>query len=400
MNGHILTCNAGSGSFKSALFCADSLELLCRLSADYHEDPSVLRITNAQGEEKNRIPLNEANSRASVEAVLDWVGKQKDIGIKAVGHRVVHGGERLTRPVRLNDEVLEEMKKLNPLAPLHQPHNITPITHICNFMPDLPQIVCFDTSFHATQSQEAKTYALPRELREKGIRRYGFHGLSYEYIASCLDLLPEKNRDRVIVAHLGSGCSACALKDGKSFATTMGLTALEGLMMRTRCGDLDPGAVLYLLREEGYAPQELEKLLYLESGLKGMAGGAGDMREILNTKEKDEKARMAFELFCFMAAREIGGLAAVLGGMQALIFTGKVGKLAHKTRARICEYFTWMGLRLDESANEQNEETICANGSSVIVRAMETNEALMIARHTKRLTQGKEFPNGKERSAA
>ena len=262
MNGHILTCNAGSGSFKSALFCADSLELLCRLSADYHEDPSVLRITNAQGKEKNRIPLNEANSRASVEAVLDWVGKQKDIGIKAVGHRVVHGGERLTRPVRLNDEVLEEMKKLNPLAPLHQPHNITPITHICNFMPDLPQIVCFDTSFHATQSQEAKTYALPRELREKGIRRYGFHGLSYEYIASCLDLLPEKNRDRVIVAHLGSGCSACALKDGKSFATTMGLTALEGLMMRTRCGDLDPGAVLYLLREEGYAPQELAVSVY------------------------------------------------------------------------------------------------------------------------------------------
>ncbi len=286
----------------------------------------------------------------------------------------------------LTCNALDAMKALNPLAPLHQPHNIAPITHIRSLKPDLPQIACFDTSFHITQSKEARTYALPKELRDKGIKRYGFHGLSYEYIASRLpDLLPEENRERVIVVHLGSGCSACAIKDGRSFATTMGMTALEGLMMRTRCGRLDPGAVLYLLREEGYAPEKLENMLYRDSGLKGIAGGSGDMRDVLENMDKDKNIRDAFELFCFMAAREIGGLAAVLGGMQALIFTGKVGALAHEVRARICDYFSWMGLQLDNKANEANEEAICADDSQVLVRALETNEAWVIARHTKRL---------------
>jgi len=334
---------------------------LAHFESDYHEAHPCLRIKSTDGKQES-IALTKASSDTAIYALMDYFERQGKIEeLTAVGHRVVHGADRI-HPIWINHETMEEMQRLVPLAPLHQPHNLSPIMHIRRKYPHLPQVACFDTSFHRTLPWLAETYALPQELRGKGVKRYGFHGLSYEYIALKLpELFPPEQRERVIAVHLGSGCSACALKDGKSIATTMGFTALDGLMMRTRCGALDPGAVLYLIREQGYTPEKLERLLYEESGLKGLTGGSGDTRDILASVKTDEHAWQALELFCYMAAREIAGLIAVLGGMQALIFTGEIGVHEVEIRAGIAKYFNWLKI-------------------NILVQP--TDEALMIARHT------------------
>lgn len=380
MSAAILTCNAGSSSLKAALFDIDNLHLLHRFSADYNEDRPGLRVEGSTDNLEENFPLSsEANSDTAIDALLSWLKQHHELGeLVAVGHRVVHGGDDFTGPAWVTDSTMETMDKLTPLALLHQPHNLAPIRRIRHLKPHLPQAACFDTSFHRTMPWEAETYALPQELRDKGVKRYGFHGLSYEYIASMLpEILPEDKRKQVIVAHLGSGCSACALKEGKSVATTMGLTVLDGFMMRTRCGELDPGIPLYLIRAYGYIPGQLEHMLYEDSGLKGIAGGSGDMRDVLS--KKTPEAEKAFTLFCAMAARQIAALAADLGGVQAIIFTGGIGARSPEVRQSIMERLAWM--------------------PGVIACNLPTNEALTIARHTKCLLQHKEASRDKPRAA-
>jgi acetate kinase len=381
MTDFLLTCNAGSSSFKGVLFDRDKLKVDQRFTVDYDEKPA-LNIIDSNGKAQESIKLKKPDSDSTIEALVKWLednGKMQNIA--AVGHRIVHGGDIFTGPVWIDDKNMKEMRALTPLAPLHQPHNLAPIDKFKQAKPDLRQIACFDTSFHCDESWVARAYAVPPVLSQNHIKRYGFHGLSYEYIASCLsDVLPPDSQSRVIVAHLGSGCSAAALHNGKSVATTMGMTALDGLMMRTRCGTIDPGAVIYLLREK-YSIDELEHILYEESGLKGIAGGTGDMRDLLAVENENKPAKQALELFCFMAARELGGLIAILGGVEAFIFTGAIGANSEEIRTRIMDYFKWL--------------------NRVSVLALPTNEALAMARHMQEmLSQEKGKNHVKAQTAA
>ena len=301
--------------------------------------------------------------------------------IAAAGHRVVHGGVRYDRPALVDDAVLAALEALVPLAPLHQPHNLAAIRAVAAAAPGLPQVACFDTSFHRAQPAVAQAFALPRRYADEGVRRYGFHGLSYEYIASALrQRAPALAAGRVIVAHLGAGASLCAMRDGKSIDTTMGFTALDGLPMGTRCGSLDPGVVLYLLRERGMSADAIEKLLYQKSGLLGVSGLSADMRVLLASSEG--AAKDAVELFVSRIAREIGALAASLGGLDGLVFTAGIGEHSPEIRRRVCEKSAWLGLRLDSAANACSEACISAADSRVSIWALPTDEELMIVRHT------------------
>jgi len=295
----------------------------------------------------------------------------------AVGHRVVHGGTVFAGPVRIDCAVLDELEALCPLAPLHEPHNLA----IAHLAPSLPQVACFDTSFHHGQPAVAQRFALPGELHEAGVRRYGFHGLSYDYIASALrERAPAIASGRVVAAHLGAGASLCAMRDGKSIDTTMGFTALDGLPMATRCGALDPGVILYLLSERGMDARSIEELLYQHSGLLGMSGISGDMRQLLASK--DRRAGEAVELFVYRICRELGALAATLGGLDGLVFTAGIGEHASEIRSRVCEGSRWLGVVLDAAANARGEECISAPASRVSVWVIPTDEERMIARQT------------------
>ncbi|HEV2731215.1 MAG TPA: acetate/propionate family kinase, partial [Terriglobales bacterium] len=298
-----------------------------------------------------------------------------------VGHRVVHGGSQYNRPVPITREVPVNLYQLLPLAPLHQPHNLIAIERISERMPEVPQVACFDTSFHQTQPQVAKLIPLPKDVRKFGVQRYGFHGLSYEYIASVVpDAAPEIAPGRVIVAHLGSGASLCALRNGISVDCTMGFTALDGLCMGTRAGALDPGVVLYLYQGLGLSAKEIETMLYKKSGLLGISGVTPDMRESLAVDEPE--ARLAIDYFVYRAAKEIGSLAAVLGGVDGLVFTGGIGENSPEIRKRICEASSWLGVVLDSQANMKNVPRISTHLSEVSTWVIPTNEELMIARHT------------------
>ena len=319
--------------------------------------------------------------------LLDWLdssGYRR--GIVGAGHRVVHGGERFLEPVRIDDDVLDALERLDPMAPLHQPHNLAMVRVLKALRPELPQIACFDTAFHRTQPALAQHFALPRELTAAGIRRYGFHGLSYEYIA---DILPshigERAARRVIVAHLGNGASMCALRDRRSIATTMGFTALDGLMMGTRSGAIDPGVIFYLMRERSMSAAEVEELLYHRSGLLGVSGVSGNMRELLASG--DPRAREAIELFVYRAARELGSLVAALGGLDVLVFTAGIGERAAPVRAMICDAVRWLGVALDTGANARNDIVISTPASRVTVCVVPTDEEIVIARHARRLLQ-------------
>ena len=299
----------------------------------------------------------------------------------AVGHRVVHGGPRFDRPVLVDDEVLDELRRYVPLAPLHQPNNLVPIEAIRERLPDMLQVACFDTAFHRSHSEVADRYAIPDELHQWGARRYGFHGLSYEYIAKILpDAAPEVAAGRVIAAHLGSGASMCAIQGGRSVDSSMGFTGLDGLPMGTRSGQIDPGIVLLLITHKGMSPQEVEHLLYHECGLKGMSGISNDVRDLLASD--DPRARLALDVFAFRAAKEVGALATVLGGLDALVFTAGIGENAPEVRKNICDRLAWLGIALDDGANARNSALISQDGIEPRVYVIPTDEERMIALHT------------------
>jgi acetate kinase len=321
-------------------------------------------------------------------ALLPW--SQKNLHgrkLDVLGHRVVHGGVRYSRPARVTQEVLAELELLVPLAPLHQPHNLAPIKTALMLNPGLPQVACFDTAFHRSVPEVAQAFALPRDLHEGGVRRYGFHGLSYEYIASAMPrAAPDIADGRVVVAHLGNGASLCAMRNRASVATTMGFTALDGLPMGTRCGELDPGVVVYLIREKGMTPEAVDDFLYRRCGLLGLSGLSSDFRDLLSSP--DARAKFAVEVFCYRVSRHIGSMAAALGGLDGLVFTAGVGENATAVRAAICGACEWLGLKLDDAANARNGPRISGFDSRVSAYVIPTDENLMIARHARGVALG------------
>jgi acetate kinase len=323
-----------------------------------------------------------SDGRKAVDALADWLRSKYQGGkVLAVGHRVVHGGAHFAGPTIVDRQVLAQLYQLIPLAPLHQPYNLAAIEEVFERLPGVPQVACFDTSFHCGHSAVAALVPLPRDLCKSGLRRYGFHGLSYEYIASVLpEVAPEIARGRVIVAHLGSGASLCALKEGKSFDSSLGFTALDGLCMGTRPGALDPGVVLYLFQGLGLSVKEVEALLYKKSGLLGISGISNDMRDLLTASEPD--ANLAVDYFVYRATKEIGALVAALGGIDGLVFTAGIGENSPEIRRRICESAAWLGLELDGEANSGRRPRISTPQSKVSTWVIPTNEEIMIARHT------------------
>ena len=304
--------------------------------------------------------------------------------LAAVGHRVVHGGLRYSAPVRLTPTILGELEQFIPLAPLHQPHNLAPIRLLFARLPDLPQVACFDTAFHREQPEVAQAFALPAEITGRGVRRYGFHGISYEYIASVLAAYdPRAAQGRTVVLHLGNGSSMCALHAGRSMASTMGFTAVDGLPMGTRCGRLDPGVMLYLMDELHMDARAIEKLIYQKSGLLGVSGLSSDMRTLLASDAP--RARFALDLFVYRIVQELGALAAALGGLDAMVFTAGIGEHAAPIRERVCQAVAWLGLDFDAAANASGGPRLSSAGSRVAAWVIPTNEELMIARHTRAL---------------
>lgn len=331
---------------------------------------------------ERRWPEASVDHEALLGGLLEWVDAHLGADtLVAVGHRVVHGGRDFTGPVLLDDKVLAALDLLTPLAPLHQPHSLSPVRAIMAVRPGLPQVACFDTSFHHTLPAVATRFALPREYDVEGVRRYGFHGLSYEYIAGTLRrTVPWIASGRVIVAHLGNGASLCALRDGVSIDTTMGFTALDGLMMGTRCGTIDPGVILYMLQQKGLPAAEIETLLYQRSGLLGVSGISSDMRVLLESRTPE--AREAVELFVFRIAREAAALAGSLGGLDGFVFTAGIGEHAAPIRAAVCKRLAWLGVALDPAANARHADRISARDAPVEVRVIPTDEEAMIVRHT------------------
>jgi acetate kinase len=304
-----------------------------------------------------------------------------------VGHRIVHGGLEYAEPVRVDDRVLKALERLVPLAPLHQPHNLSPIAALRARAPDLPQVACFDTAFHRTNPDVAQRFALPEALHEAGVRRYGFHGLSYEYIASVLPGVDARAAaGKTIVLHLGNGASMCAIENGRSVTSTMGFSAVDGLAMGTRCGAVDPGVLLYLMDERRLDARAIERLIYHESGLLGVSGISSDMRTLLASP--DPRARLAIDVYVYRIRRELGSLAAALGGLDAVVFTAGVGENAPAIRERVCRDAAWLGIELDAAANAAGGPRISAAGSRVSAWVIPTNEELMIGRHTRRLLGG------------
>jgi acetate kinase len=387
----ILVLNAGSSSIKFSMFvvAGRGLSLALRYRGQIEGIGSDPRFFAADADGRCVVDQRVTSRRgdgADHEAALSmlhaWIAAHTDeLRVAAVGHRVVHGGEQFAAPVLVDAAILDQLEKLAPLAPLHQPHNLAPIRVIGRIAPQVPQVACFDTAFHRTQAPVAQLYALPRELSTTGIKRYGFHGLSYEYIASVLPgIVGQTASGRVVVAHLGNGCSMCALLDGKSVATTMGFTALEGLPMGTRSGAIDPGVVLYLLTERGMSVAGVTDLLYHRSGLLGVSGISNDMRILLASHARE--ATDAIDLFVYRIARELGSLAAALGGLDVLVFTAGIGEHAAPVRARVCENAAWLGVCLDPTANLAGGPRMSTADSRVSAWVIPTNEELMIARHT------------------
>ncbi|PKO84093.1 MAG: acetate kinase [Betaproteobacteria bacterium HGW-Betaproteobacteria-11] len=403
-HGALLTLNAGSSSIKFALFADAAAPAaqaeLCGQIEGLDEAPggtataARLSVHDAAGRPLADQELPHTPSHASaLQRLLDWLDAHLEgRSIRAVGHRVVHGGTQFAAPAVVSAPTFSALRELIPLAPLHQPHNLAGIEAMLAFLPGVPQVACFDTAFHRTQPELAQRFALPRALLDAGVRRYGFHGLSYEYIAEVLPqhLPAEVARGRVLVAHLGNGASMCALQDRRSIASTMGFTALDGLVMGTRCGTIDPGVLLYLLEQRGMSATAISHLLYHQSGLLGVSGISADMHTLLASSEP--LAAEAVELFCYRAAREAGSLIAALGGLDALIFTGGIGEHAAPVREKICARLGWLGLELDSAAHAATAvptpaRVISTTASRIAVAVIPTNEEWMIARHTAHLIE-------------
>jgi acetate kinase len=383
----VLTINAGSSSLKFSLYrVGDDGEPIAALDGEIEGIGTAPHMTakDAKGKELVDRGWQDASMDhgAFFHVLGDWLREQLgDAGLAGVGHRVVHGGTEFTAPVRIDDAVLAKLEQLCPLAPLHQPHNLAGIRAVGAAQPDLPQVACFDTAFHRAHPELADWFALPRRFHDDGIRRYGFHGLSYEYIARALPATaPELQDARVVVAHLGSGASMCAMRDGRSIDSTMSFTALDGLPMGTRCGALDPGVVLHLIRAYGMDTDAIEAMLYHESGLKGVSGISNDMRDLLASD--DPRAAQAVDLFVWHIARELGALTAVLGGLDAFVFTAGIGERSPEIREQVCARAAWLGIALDPAANRAGERRISSARSKVAVFAIPTDEEQMIARHT------------------
>ena len=388
MTDAILVLNVGSSSIKFALYDLDTIELLCR--------GHIERIDSGEATFKTSGPRCEVFERAHPprdarghDAVAQWLLRTvadcaTDIKIVAAGHRVVHGGMEFAAPVRVDASVMEALERLIPLAPNHQPHNLGAIRQVERTWPGLPQVACFDTAFHRSQPRHAQLFALPRSFAAGGVLRYGFHGLSYQYIA---DALPAhagtRAEGRVVVAHLGHGASLCALRERRSVATTMGFTALDGLMMGRRSGAIDPGVLLFLLQQRNKSPAELADLLYNRSGLLGVSGISDDVCLLEASAHPD--AEEALDLFAYRAAREIGSLAAAIGGVDVIVFTAGIGEHSASMRARICGYSGWLGVLLDGNANAAHGPRISAPGSTVDVFVIPTDEELVIARAVRAL---------------
>lgn len=387
MSDYALVLNAGSSSLKFCVFLRPAsgewpIDARGRIEGIGTSPRFVAR--SGAGEDLAGPPPREIirHGRTAMDALAGWLrSRYGSASVLGVGHRVVHGGSRFDRPMLVTPDVVEELRGLIPLAPLHQPDNLAAIEAVSERFPGVSQVVCFDTSFHLGHRAVARVIPLPREITRRGVQRYGFHGLSYEFIASVLpEMAPEIAGGRVIVAHLGSGASLCAIHEGRSVDTTLGFTALDGLCMGTRPGTVDPGAVLYMFQRLGLPPGEVEDILYRRSGLLGISGSSSDMRDLLESTE--DAARLAVDYFVYRAAREIGGLAAVLEGLDGLVFTAGIGENSAEIRRRICQASAWLGIDLDQEANTRHAARITRAGSRVSAWVIPTNEELMIARHT------------------
>jgi len=386
MDDYGLVLNAGSSSLKFCVYRRPTeagWQLEARGQIDGIGTAPRLTAKNEAGASLVDEPLAASvkDGRAALDALARWLrGRYAGSRVLGVGHRVVHGGAKYTRPCVVTPEVLADLRALIPLAPLHQPYNVGAIEAVAEQMPDVAQVACFDTSFHRGQATVAELVPLPKAIRDTGVQRYGFHGLSYEYIASVLpDVAPDVADGRVIVAHLGSGASLCALRGRKSVDSTLGFTALDGLCMGTRPGSVDPGVILHLFQTMGLSAAEVEKLLYKQSGLLAISGTSNDMRDLVANPEP--AARLAVDYFVYQVSKHVGALAAVLGGVDALVFTAGIGERSAEIRRRICEGSAWLGLALDRSANEAHGPRISADGSRMAAFVIPTNEELMIARH-------------------
>jgi acetate kinase len=386
----IVVLNAGSSSIKFSLFLArdGDLELDVRGQIEGLYTAPRFVAKGRDGTARSEKSWGEGTKLGHAGALEHLVGYLRqelvDDRLVGVGHRVVHGAMDYREPVRLDAKVLATLERFVPLAPLHQPHNLAPIRALLAATPGLPQVACFDTAFHRTNPDIAQRFAIPAELHDAGVRRYGFHGLSYEYIATVLSRYDATAASgRTVVLHLGNGASMCAIQDGRSIASTMGFTAVDGLPMGTRTGALDPGVILYLMDERGMDARAIEKLIYSQSGLLGVSGISSDMRALLDSD--DPRARLAIDLYCYRIRRELGSLAAALGGLDAIVFTAGIGENSAAIRSRVCADAAWIGVTLDEAANAKGGPRISASASRVAAWAIPTNEELMIARHTRRI---------------
>lgn len=382
MNDVILVLNAGSSSIKFSLFHFKDLKLIFYGKIENIFESATFSVFDDNHELTLKKNLNSNGYEPSLHFFFDWFKTiAKKSMLKGVGHRIVHGGSNFFKPIQINNEIIQQLTKLMPLAPLHEAHNIEAIKIIADIFPEIIQIACFDTAFHRSQLRIATLFAIPRKLTEEGMVRYGFHGLSYEYIASVLSNKIDTVRNRkVIVAHLGHGSSVCALYDLKSLATSMGFTALDGLMMGTRCGSIDPGLILYLLQEKKMTAQQINHLLYNESGLLGVSGSSCDMTKLLLSEK--EEAKEAVDLFCYRAAREMAALCTIMKGCDAIVFTAGIGENAPIVRKKICEWLEWLGIQLDDQLNNMNSNIISHSQSKVVIAVIPTNEDYMIAKHT------------------
>ncbi len=388
MASDILTLNAGSSSLKFSLWHFVTATELQEIFRGEIEKIGIAPNLSVRGPGSAVVlsrGFDDGSAKLTHEDLLrelfGWLSRQRSYELKGVGHRVVHGGADFTAPVRVDDQVIEKLRQLEPLAPLHQPHNLSGIRTCAMLRPHVPQVACFDTAFHRTMDSLARRLGLPRDYQAEGVQRYGFHGLSYEFIAEQLRAIdPGLAHGRVIVAHLGNGASLCAMRDGRSVDTTMSFTALDGLLMGTRPGTLDPGAVTYLMREHGMSVSEIEEVLYHRSGLLGISGISSDMRTLLASD--DPHAREAVELFVFRATREIGALTASMGGLDGLVFTAGIGEHASEIRSRICARCARLGVVLDEHANRTGKMRITTGASGIRVYVIPTDEERMIAAHT------------------
>jgi acetate kinase len=390
MSRGILTINAGSSSIKFALFPLDHpispiAEASGQIDGIGAEETKMVAKNRAGERIADQTLSGERVSHAQAfDALLKWfTATYTGWEIAAVGHRVVHGGERYSQPTVIDAQVLTHLTSFTPLAPLHQPHNVAGIVALQTLLPNVPQVACFDTAFHRSQPQVAQMFGLPRSITAEGVKRYGFHGLSYEFIARALPEHSSRADGRVVVAHLGNGASMAAMVNRKCVATTLGFSTIDGLVMGTRCGNLDPGVILHLMETKNLTVKDMTKMLYKESGLLGVSGISQDMRTLLSSDKPE--AQEAVDLFCYRIARELGSLAAAAGGLDAVVFTGGIGEHAAEVRRRVCIQSEWLGIRLNPEANARHDLHISAGNSSVDVLVIPTNEEWMMAHHAQTL---------------